>query len=95
MLKLLGVFAAVFLAELGDKTQLAVLVFAAGGDLSRVGVFLAASAALVVSTGLAVLVGGVAGDLLNTLPLKLIAGIAFIAIGALYVVEHFRAAAAS
>jgi putative Ca2+/H+ antiporter (TMEM165/GDT1 family) len=95
MLKLLGVFAAVFLAELGDKTQLAVLVFAAGGDLSRVGVFFAASAALVVSTGLAVLVGGVAGDLLNTLPLKLIAGIAFIAIGALYVVEHFRAAAAS
>jgi putative Ca2+/H+ antiporter (TMEM165/GDT1 family) len=95
MLKLLGVFGAVFLAELGDKTQLAVLAFAAGGDLPRLGVFLAASAALVVSTGVAVLVGGVAGELLNTLPLKLIAGIAFIAIGALYVVEHFRTAAAS
>jgi putative Ca2+/H+ antiporter (TMEM165/GDT1 family) len=95
MLKLLGVFAAVFLAELGDKTQLAVLVFAAGGDLPRVGVFLAASAALVVSTGIAVLIGGVAGEFLSTLPLKLIAGLAFIAIGALYLVEHFRAAAAS
>lgn len=93
MLKLLGVFAAVFLAELGDKTQIAVLVFAAGGDLPRIGVFLAASAALIVSTGLAVLVGGVAGDVLSTLPLKLMAGLAFIAIGVFYVIEHFRAAA--
>ncbi|MDH3232607.1 MAG: TMEM165/GDT1 family protein [Alphaproteobacteria bacterium] len=93
MLKLLGVFAAVFLAELGDKTQIAVLVFAAAGDLPRIGVFLAASAALLVSTGLAVVIGGVAGDFLTALPLKLIAGLAFIAIGALYVIEHFRAAA--
>lgn len=50
------VFVALFLAELGDKTQLAVISFVAGGS-SRVAVFLGASAALIASTGLAILVG--------------------------------------
>src|SRR5262249_60538396 len=51
------VFASVFLAELGDKTQLATLTFAATPGASRLGVFLAAAAALVTSSLLAVLVG--------------------------------------
>ncbi|MEK9753610.1 MAG: TMEM165/GDT1 family protein [Rhodospirillaceae bacterium] len=57
MLKLAAVFVAVFVAELGDKTQLAVLLFSSGKEVSPFMVFLAASAALVLSTGLAVLVG--------------------------------------
>src|SRR3989442_3261400 len=51
------VFVSVFLAELGDKTQLATLLYAATPGVSRVGVFLAAAGALVTSTLLAVLVG--------------------------------------
>ena len=52
----LTVFAALFLAELGDKTQLAVISFTAGG-MNRWAVFAGASLALIASTGLAVLVG--------------------------------------
>jgi len=52
----LSAFSAIFLAEIGDKTQLAVVAFAASGS-SRMAVFLGASAALVSSSALAVLVG--------------------------------------
>ncbi len=92
MLKLASIFAAVFVAELGDKTQLATLLFASDRDLNPVHVFLAASAALVVSTALAVLIGSAASRYLEMVPLKLIAGLGFIAIGAWTLTEHFRAA---
>ncbi len=47
MLKLATIFAAVFIAELGDKTQFAVLLFAGDRAQNPVLVFLAASTALV------------------------------------------------
>jgi len=50
-------FGLVLLAELGDKTQLAVLALATR-TRSPWAVFLGAGAALLVSTGLAVIVGG-------------------------------------
>jgi putative Ca2+/H+ antiporter (TMEM165/GDT1 family) len=93
MLKLAAVFAAVFVAELGDKTQLAVLLFSSGKEVSPIMVFLAASAALVLSTGLAVLVGTMGARYLEMMPLKLISGIGFIAIGIWTLAEHFRAGA--
>jgi len=92
MLKLASIFAAVFIAELGDKTQLATLLFASDRDLNPLHVFFAAAAALVVSTALAVLVGSAASRYLEGFPLKLIAGIGFIVIGAWTLLEHFRAA---
>ena len=54
------VFAAVFIAELGDKTQLATMLFAADKEVSKWTVFLGASAALVVAT----VIGVIAGTLL-------------------------------
>jgi len=90
MFKLASVFAAVFLAELGDKTQLATLLFASDRSLNPIHVFLAAASALVLSTGLAVLIGSQAARYLEMVPLKLIAGIGFIAIGCWALVEHFR-----
>jgi putative Ca2+/H+ antiporter (TMEM165/GDT1 family) len=92
MLKLLSIFAAVFVAELGDKTQLATLLFASDRELSPFMVFIAASSALVVSTALAVLVGNFAGRYLETMPLKLIAGVGFLVIGGWTIAEHFRGA---
>lgn len=75
------VFASVFLAELGDKTQLATLLFAAEAQVSKLTVFVAASAALIVATGIAVLAGGAVSQYVSPAALKYVAGAGFIAIG--------------
>lgn len=89
MTAFLTIFFSVFLAELGDKTQLATVLFASENGRSKLLVFAAAAAALIASTGLAVLLGAAAERYLAALPLKLIAGAGFIIIGALLVGEHF------
>lgn len=76
------VFGTVLLAELGDKTQLATLLFASDRGASRLAVFLAASAALVASTAIAVLAGGIVSQYVNPKLLGYVAGGGFIAIGA-------------
>ena len=75
------VFASVFLAELGDKTQLATLTFAATPGASRLGVFLAAAAALVTSTLIAVLIGEKLGEWIAPHHLTRAAALLFIVIG--------------
>lgn len=81
MKNLLPVFISVFLAELGDKTQLATLLFATDPQLSRSGVFVAASAALIVSTLLAIMFGEVLGQMISPNALRVIAALGFISIG--------------
>ena len=78
---LFTVFGAVFVAELGDKTQLATLLFAADKDVNRWIVFLGASLALIVASGLGVLAGGVISEHVSEKYLRYIAGAGFIAIG--------------
>ena len=92
MLELLAIFTTVFLAELGDKTQLATLLFAAERDHHPILVFIASAGALVLSTGLAVALGTYGGKFLEGMPIKLIAGVGFIAIGIWTLTDHFRAA---
>jgi putative Ca2+/H+ antiporter (TMEM165/GDT1 family) len=89
--KLLTIFFSVFVAELGDKTQVATILFASQRDLHPLWVFFAAAAALVLSTGLAVSAGNVVGKQLDQVPLKLIAGIGFILIGVWNLIEHHNA----
>jgi putative Ca2+/H+ antiporter (TMEM165/GDT1 family) len=79
---LLAIFATVFLAELGDKTQLATLLFAAKNPHAKWLVFIAAAAALVLAAGLGVLAGGWLAQHVNTKLLTRIAGVGFIFIGA-------------
>ncbi|MFQ5972647.1 MAG: TMEM165/GDT1 family protein [Alphaproteobacteria bacterium] len=93
MFQFASIFAVILAAELGDKTQLAILLFAANRQLSPTLVFAAAALALLVATGLAVIVGNLAARYLEFLPLKLIAGFGFLLIGAWTMFEHFRATA--
>lgn len=90
MSSLIAVFLSVFLAELGDKTQLATVLFASGGEHKPWQVFLAAACALTLSTAIAVLLGTFAAKYLAAIPLKLIAGLGFIAIGGWTLMDHFR-----
>lgn len=90
MRELLVVFTTVFLAELGDKTQLATLLFAGDAKNSPWPVFFAAAAALVLSTAIAVMLGTAAERYLTMVPLKLIAGLGFVAVGAWTIASHFR-----
>jgi putative Ca2+/H+ antiporter (TMEM165/GDT1 family) len=78
----LTIFAAVFVAELGDKTQLATMLFAADREVSKYTVFVAASAALIIATAFGVLAGSLLSEYINEKYLHYIAGIGFIAIGA-------------
>ncbi|HOP17764.1 MAG: TMEM165/GDT1 family protein [Chromatiaceae bacterium] len=81
--KVLGlVFGTVFLAELGDKTQLATLLFAADKDVSKWLVFLGASAALIATSALGVLGGTLVSQYVSERALHTIAGVGFIVIGA-------------
>ena len=75
------VFATVFVAELGDKTQLSTMLFASSPDHGRVTVFLGAALALVASAALGVFAGQLMGARLNPTLLARIAGIAFVVIG--------------
>jgi putative Ca2+/H+ antiporter (TMEM165/GDT1 family) len=78
----LTIFAAVFIAELGDKTQLATMLFAADKEVSKYTVFIAASAALIVATAIGVLAGSLLSAYINEKILHYVAGIGFIVIGA-------------
>jgi putative Ca2+/H+ antiporter (TMEM165/GDT1 family) len=77
----LAVFASVLVAELGDKTQIATLLYATDPAAGKLGVFLAAATALVLSSALAVVVGAHAGDWISPRLLRTVAGLAFIAVG--------------
>jgi len=76
------IFATVFIAELGDKTQIATMLFAADKEVSKYTVFIAASAALVVASAVGVLAGSLLSEYINEKYLHYIAGIGFITIGA-------------
>jgi putative Ca2+/H+ antiporter (TMEM165/GDT1 family) len=76
-----AVFSTVFVAELGDKTQLATLLFAAETPAARWSVFLGAAAALTVAAALGVVAGAWIGAHVNPRYLRILAGIGFVAIG--------------
>lgn len=77
-------FAAVFVAELGDKTQLATLSLAAGNRRARWVVFAGSSVALVAAAALACLVGGLVGRHLQSRYLTLAAAVVFAGLGAAF-----------
>ena len=75
------VFATVFVAELGDKTQLATMLYASDAENPRTTVFLASAAALVLSSAIGVVAGHAISEYLDPRIVRWIAGMGFEAIG--------------
>lgn len=92
MRDLLAMFVTVFLAEFGDKTQLATVLFASERKLSPWAVFAACGGALLLSAAIATFLGTVASKYLAGVPFKLFAGIGFIVIGAWTVMQYYKGA---
>jgi putative Ca2+/H+ antiporter (TMEM165/GDT1 family) len=88
---LLVTFGTVFLAELGDKTQLATLAFAAA-NRSFWSVFLGSALALVTASLAATLLGSFLARCLPARWVSLGAGVLFIIIGAILVARNLRPA---
>ena len=78
---LLMSFTVVFLAELGDKTQLAALSLSSSGKGGILTVFIGASLALICSTALACLCSGFLERFINPKYLNIGSSILFILIG--------------
>lgn len=79
----LSTFVAIFVAELGDKTQLATLSLSAGSKTKWL-VFVASALALTVSSAIAVGVGDGVSRFVSPLWLRRGAGVIFIALGIVY-----------
>jgi putative Ca2+/H+ antiporter (TMEM165/GDT1 family) len=78
---LFTVFSTIFIAEIGDKTQLATLLYASGVEVSKLTVFLGASRALILTSALGVLVGSALSRSVDPTYLAWVAGVGFIAVG--------------
>ncbi len=81
------VFGTVFLAELGDKTQLATMLFASRPSVSLATVFAGAALALIASTALAVAAGSVLSNYVDPRYLSYVAGVGFILVGVWTIVQ--------
>lgn len=75
------VFASVFVAEMGDKTQLATMLFASDKEVSKWTIFMGASLALIVASGIGVLVGSALSNYVEEKYLHYAAGAGFVIIG--------------
>ena len=84
------VFIVVFLAELGDKTQLATMLFATDKEATKLIIFLAASAALTATSAIAVLAGSFVSAYVGQRILMYVAGAGFLLIGIWTLVRAFQ-----
>lgn len=78
---MLTVAVSVFVAEIGDKTQLATMLFASDAKTSLWAVFLGSAIALVAAAGIGVVAGSTISKFVSPDTLKIVAGVGFIAIG--------------
>jgi putative Ca2+/H+ antiporter (TMEM165/GDT1 family) len=84
----LTTFGVIFLAEIGDKTQLAAMTMAAESKKPWA-VFVGAALALTLVSAIGVILGSVIGTYIPLIWIKRIAAIVFIVIGILILFEKF------
>ena len=75
------VFSTIFVAELGDKTQLATLLYASNASHPKLTVFAASAAALVLTSALGVLAGSFVAETVSPKVVRWVAGFGFVAVG--------------
>jgi putative Ca2+/H+ antiporter (TMEM165/GDT1 family) len=75
------VFGSIFIAELGDKTQLATLLYASDPTHSKLTIFAASAAALVLASALGVLAGSIVAEYVDPKVMRWVAGLGFIGVG--------------
>jgi putative Ca2+/H+ antiporter (TMEM165/GDT1 family) len=75
------VFATIFVAELGDKTQVATVLYASDAAHPKFTVFAASAAALILTSALGVLAGSLIAEHVNPKVVRWVAGLGFIAVG--------------
>jgi putative Ca2+/H+ antiporter (TMEM165/GDT1 family) len=75
------VFATIFVAELGDKTQLATLLYASDASHPRLTVFAASAAALVLTSALGVVAGSLVAEYASPRAVRWVGGLGFIGVG--------------
>ena len=86
---ILSTFLMIFLAELGDKTQISIFALASN-RASLLSVFIGAVSALILTTVIAVALGGVVGRLIPEKVIKILAGAVFIGFGVLTLYGAFK-----
>ena len=92
-LKLLAtVFGTIFVAEIGDKTQLATFLCATEAQNPKLTVFIGAAGALVLASALGVLAGAFISQHVSPRLLSWVAGLGFIAVGVWTIVRAQAAA---
>lgn len=85
---ILSTFCLVFVAELGDKTQLATMLLAAKST-SPLSVFIGSAVALVMSSLVGVLAGAAITRVIPPQYIQLGAGVAFVVLGILLILGKF------
>ncbi|MFZ2008021.1 MAG: TMEM165/GDT1 family protein [Stellaceae bacterium] len=88
--QLIAMFFTIFAAELGDKTQIATMLFASEHKGKALAVFIASASALVLGAAISVALGAYGGRWLQNIPLKLLAGIGFIVIGLWSLFQYYQ-----
>ena len=81
-------FGVIFLAEMGDKTQLAAMTMAAESK-KPVAVFVGAALALVCVSAIGVAVGGLLSSYVPIIWIKRVSAVAFIVVGVLILMDKF------
>jgi putative Ca2+/H+ antiporter (TMEM165/GDT1 family) len=84
----LTTFGVIFIAEMGDKTQLAAMTMSAQTKKPWA-IFIASALALTAVSAIGVLVGSVLGNYLPLIWIKRAAAVAFIVIGVLILFDKF------
>ncbi|MCD6120314.1 MAG: TMEM165/GDT1 family protein [Spirochaetales bacterium] len=87
---IVSTFFMIFLAELGDKTQITTFAFASRSK-SSLSVFIGASSALVLTSLIAVLIGEVVGKYVPAKVMKIVAGVIFLIFGGVTLFEALKA----